>query len=238
MRKIAIIPTYQERMDVIEDAVVTLHHQVNQIIIVYNGDYNPDLVHMLDAYDNVRYIWNKETDYADLAKFLPVVSLNDEDVVYLCDDDLLYDPEYCDSLLRCLDESGCGLISLGGKIINPAIVTDLQPDYKNSLTGRFKCFHVLPTLVQIDIPLSGVCVFRRGTMKSIDIDMAYIYAADVQLYKLCKVNRIRAGAYYGDKPLVTYNEKMQEKDTIFISHTSKRSNQLGNQIKDIYMLKV
>jgi hypothetical protein len=238
MRKIAIIPTYHERVSVIEDAVVSLHHQVDQIIIAYNGDYNPDLVHMLDDYQNVGYIWNKEKDYADLAKFLPIESLNDDDVVYLCDDDLLYDPEYCDRLLSCLDKSGCGLISLGGKVIDPAIELDNQPDYKGSIKQKYRCFDVLPKLEIIDIPLSGVCVFRRGSMKSIDIDMAYIYAADVQLYKLCKINNIKASAYFGNKPLVVYNEKMEDKQTIFIFHTSKRSSQLGQQVKDIYLMKV
>lgn len=237
-KRIACIPTYSKRLDVLTDAIQSLYVQVDVILIAWNGPVNPKLADMYWKYMKVE-ILDSHGDMADLAKFLYYLTNPEpEDVIFLCDDDLIYARDYCDQLELSLNTSGYGLISLGGKVVSPDIADQVDPCYNNSISEKYRCFDVSPYPCDIDIPLSGVCAFRAGSIPLPDIDERYKYAADIQLYKLCRVHNIRAGRYWGYKVLVEYNQKMQGKETIWDNHTSKRSVELGKLVQEIYNLKI
>lgn len=232
--RIASIATYNQRHDVLPDAIASLHHQVDTILVNYNGDPNDEIIAIAARFPKVVLSCISLTyDAADLAKFNYILmEPSPEDRIFLCDDDLIFAPDYCDEMERCLQPAT--LITLGGKVIRPGFETETIPDFNTAMVQKYRCFDTITQPQRIDVPLSGVAAFRSGDLPKIDIELKYKYAADVQLYKLTVINHIQTLTYSGPRPLVTYNPKMKTRETIWTNHTSRRTASLGQLVHEIY----
>ncbi len=102
--------------------------------IVYRGDNSKGCSH------KIQYIGGGQGEY-----------------VSLCDDDLLYPPDYFKVLIDKLNSLG-GFVSARGRILKPGRV-------KNYRRERLKSFHALCDVeedAEVDVAGTGVCLFKRG----------------------------------------------------------------------------
>lgn len=233
-KRIIAIPTYNQRIDVLVDTIKSLHQQADIILVVYNGEPTAETFEIDEQFSKVQFLY-KSIDFADLSKFDYIhLKPHPEDVIFLCDDDLIYHPNYCDEMEICLALKNTDLISLGGKVIKQGFEDEENPRYATCFSEKIRCFDIAERFIKIDVPLSGVSAFLAGSLPILNIDIKYKYAADVQLYKLCIDNKINAYTYWRNTKMVTYNPKMQARETIWTNHTHPRTADIGQLVQEIY----
>jgi hypothetical protein len=244
--RVASIATYVDRLGVLPDAVRSLAPQVDVVQIYYNGE--PDdagyfialnsLIKVAAKYDTEMYL-TPVKDLADLSKFRAIWDYPDA-TIFTCDDDLIYDPEYIYKLSKNLYHDPlitADVVSLGGKVVKEGKPFERAKKWKDLFLSRVTCFSKNNLWMQtttLDIPLSGVSVFKAKDFQDCKIDEKYKYAADIQLGKWCKdKGLIVKNAWNRPRSLVKYNPKMNGKETIFDKHTSK-DNRIVSLVKEIW----
>ena len=106
---VASMATYPARADLFWNAARTIVNQVDVLYIVLNEFKTvPDIPNVPP---NVRFII-PETDLKDLGKFLP--DFGDNDIVFLCDDDIIFPPDYVDCTLASIDKLPASVRSVYG----------------------------------------------------------------------------------------------------------------------------
>jgi hypothetical protein len=148
MRKIVCIATQDKRANTLALTVESLLLQADQIH-VHNND--------------------QLKDYTDNAKFLPLNDIKEPCYVFLCDDDLIYPPQYIEKTIEMIEKYGC-IISWHGRI--------LQGTGKNYYQDH-KTFGCLETVlfedgeaIKLDVCGTGVTGFRTDYFHPKDLHLA------------------------------------------------------------------
>ena len=95
MKRVGVMASYPARRDTLIHAAASVAAQVDRLTIVLNQyDEVPSQVSQALP-DNVRFVLPK-TDLKDVGKFS--MSVGADDLVFLCDDDILYPDDYCSHL--------------------------------------------------------------------------------------------------------------------------------------------
>ncbi len=131
--------THEARKDYIDEAVASIIDQVHEVRVYYN-DYEPE-----------PRPWTQVTgnDYTDRSKFY---FLQENEIYFSCDDDLLYSPNYVENTLQALETHG-GVVTYHGRKL-----TGTGKHYYNdheTFHFRFPVYEPRP----IDVAGTGVSAF-------------------------------------------------------------------------------
>jgi len=239
--RIASIATYRDRLEVLPDAINSLAPQVDLVQIYFNGELGWGEFRTLgEKLNHKNWKLNIVEDQADLSKFNAIFDYP-EDIIFLCDDDLIYRDRYISRMERCLLHSqfiGSDVISLGGKVLKEGDELMNANNYKACCSKRYGCFMPNPEIVfsnTLDIPLSGATVLQAKHFQDCVIDPKYKYAADIQLFKWCRdKDLLIKRAFNCNKRLASYSPKMKGKETIFNSFTQPKADHVAKLIKEIF----
>lgn len=96
------IATIRERRESLAETFESLLNQADRVLI-YPNDYDP----MVDRWDKVAFRSNKLGDIGDIGKFaaiwMPVFNRPDEYYCFVCDDDLIYPPDYVAKTIAAIE---------------------------------------------------------------------------------------------------------------------------------------
>jgi len=243
--KVASIATYEERLDVLIDAVNSLSPQVDVVQVYFNDTgisedkwqkYH-ETIYLNCEGDNIKV--DLVPDMKDLSKFLAIWEYP-EATIFTCDDDIIYGKDYVYSLYKNLHYEylvQSDVITTGGKVISDLERLKKYHTYSKIFNTKYRfdgtCRDNYCTRI-IDVPLSGVSAFDAKHFQDCKLDKKYIFAADILLAKWIKEKGLICNRSYLHKKIVSYNKAMKGKDTIFDSHTKKKGRELGKMVKDIF----
>ncbi len=105
---VANMATYPARRGCLQQVIERVHPQLDRLNLVLN-EYR-EVPAELDRFDRLNPIIPEE-DTKDVGKFLPVV--DDEDHVFLLDDDLLYPPDFVETALKKYAGFNCDKVLVG-----------------------------------------------------------------------------------------------------------------------------
>lgn len=141
MRIVVGIATFDARSEQLKQAVESLQGQVDEIYI-YNNSKNVDLT--------------------DNGKFNALSQLNEPVYFLSCDDDIIYPPNYAESMVEAIDRTG-GIVTHHGRIL----VGMGKDYYRSHITYRFNS--VVGVEKQIDVAGTGVAGFRTDVFNPVSI---------------------------------------------------------------------
>jgi hypothetical protein len=236
--RVASIASFRERLDVLPDAVNSLLPQVDIVSIYFNeGLTFREMVDLYDKIDNLDKVRVKKLneDRKDLSKFLGIYDYPDS-LLFTCDDDLIYAPDYCDKMELAWEDSLCNVITCGGKSLkNPPYTT-----LKDAIEYKTHCLHLkkkgqqFPNLGIVHIPLTGCSMFLASQYQDCVIDNKYIGMADVQMFAWNVQMSYWSGICNNyDGYMMTYNEKMGKRPTIWETVTTKQTELIGTYLNEI-----
>lgn len=167
--QIASIPSREEML---EKTIGSLCHQCDTFRIMLNGHRHPP--DYLYDYSNIEYhLLNNEL--GDAAKFYPGYQ---DGYVFTCDDDLIYPPDYIETMMDAIDKFNC-IISLHGRKMKPRPIT-------NSYTSRTEAYHCLHDVNGhhiVDIAGTGVMGFHTDRFVPSISRMKFKNMADIWIAK-------------------------------------------------------
>jgi hypothetical protein len=201
MKIIATMATYKPRLiKIVWDAAESLLPQVDKLYI--NVNPTPALdgldTHLMQSaelelekkYPGKLVVNYMKKDLGDLAKFYPFKELGKSkimlgaDNLYLtCDDDLIYPADYVAVAIMQYQVLHSDVVSFGGKQLKGMFHTPKGKSYREMVAERISCFEGTDNAMHIDLPLSGVSVFKGGklTQALAQVGMEYKNKADVAL---------------------------------------------------------
>jgi hypothetical protein len=208
--RIAGIASLPDRVDCLEDTIISLYDQVDKIVVGLNNYTEiPEFlkmkkieVHLLD------------NSLGDAAKFYKIDDYPNH-YYFSCDDDLIYPTDYCDVLIeKC--EKYKSIVGLHGVILNKPVTSY----YKNRKV--YHCLKPLKLDVEVDLLGCGACLIDTSILKISINDFPVANMGDIWLGDLCKKQNIKSYTIERGEDWLIYNKKMNDKWTIFEDFKSKK----------------
>jgi hypothetical protein len=132
--------------------------------------------------DVVNVIRNSPTDGL---KFSGLTNYSLNDVVFICDDDIGYPPDYVKVMLSYL-KPGI-VITCMGKVLHK---TPIESYYHSGAKESYKALEDCHNGAMVDIPGTGVMAFHRATCPNLDETYFKSIGSDVWMGVYCKLNKI------------------------------------------------
>ena len=225
---IAMLATYQPRFTkIVWDAVMSLAPQVDCIYITINYPYTESEKYIFEksamgveeqTRTPVILKWLKE-DIGDLAKFWPLVNVNfrEDKTILICDDDLIYPGDYVARITEWIDggekETNHPYLSFGGKKLKSELPYNT---WKASWQKRISVFKGIELAEEIDIPLTGVTAFKRGSMaRKLNYDLRFRNNGDLLMAKWARQSGATLICPAFAEGWLKYNSRMGNKQTIW-----------------------
>jgi hypothetical protein len=190
--QIASIP---DREDLLRQTVESLTGQVNQINVMLNGyKHIPKYLHKTKVENSYLSCKIMDNSKGDAAKFWGLKWFFG--YIFTCDDDLLYPPDYVETMITKLREYDNQVILTNhGRIMEPKPVTNAYTDRKGGIRNPDSKFHCLldaPREEYLDIGGTGVMAWHSDYFfpdyDRIDIpNMADIWVAKFAKEQGCKI---------------------------------------------------
>jgi hypothetical protein len=207
MQKIIQIATLPERIDSFRLTAASLYDQADRIFIMLNGHrYAP----AIDDRDNKISFAMLDNSLGDAAK---VLNLQKDAFTFLCDDDIIYPPNYCEFMLRGHATHPLALITLHGKVYRRPVT--------KSHGGYLQAFHCLGDVNGdhvVDTGGSGVMLIPPNTLEISPDDCPRKNMLDIWIAKRAKEQNIPIIVIAHKRDFLTY---LPQKTTIWDSHRIK-----------------
>lgn len=218
-KRIGRMATFPARAEFLPRAVESLQGQLDRLVVVLN-EYSRKAAKQLPAYPNVEYVIPAE-DTKDTGKFMGEAS--PDEYVFLTDDDLLYPPDYVQTLVRGLEALPTDRAVVG---LHGVIYSDL---FDGAARSRFvaKFDKALAGPLLVNQLGTGCAMIRGDLLPSFDYMQSSQRFVDVRFAKYCHEHHIamvclpRAAGWVQD---------LEASDSIFETYT--RTNQ-ENQLEEI-----
>jgi hypothetical protein len=209
-RKIVGIASLPDRIESLEETIFSLYDQVDKIIIGLNN--YKEIPYFLDMKKIECYLL--DNSLGDAAKFYKIDNYMN-DYYFACDDDIIYPNDYCDVLIeKC--EKYKSIVGLHGVILKKPVTSY----YKNRTV--YHCLKPLNRDIEVDLLGSGACLIDTSMLKISINDFPIPNMGDIWLGDLCKKQNIPSYAIERGDNWLLYNEKMNNKWTIFDDFKSKK----------------
>jgi hypothetical protein len=158
MKVTANIATYPPRFSTLQKVIDSLVDQVDNIRVYCNSvkDLKDVQKHFNRDYNGrVRLImgWDQDFDLTDNGKFYSLDTIKEPEYYLTCDDDIIYPPNYVETIKKAIDHYGCIVGFHGRQLLGMGL--DYYKDHKS--------FHFLGSVTNdevIDVVGTGVCGFR------------------------------------------------------------------------------
>jgi len=160
MKVTANIATYPPRFATLQKVIDSLVDQVDEVRVYCN---EIDDLSFLQAYLNKDYNkknkiilicgWVSNFNLTDNGKFYFLDNLTEPEYYLTCDDDIIYPPNYVETIKKAIDHYGCIVGFHGRQLLGTGL--DYYKDHKS--------FHFLGSVTNdevIDVVGTGVCGFR------------------------------------------------------------------------------
>lgn len=231
---IATLATYHKRIyTIVWDAVRSLADQVDEIHININPPIDDlqrwrieQMVQSISEKHIARIIVHyMDEDLGDLAKFYPLThpeecSISNTDLILICDDDIIYPPDYAETMRSHLPPCSMSpaegqefIISLGGKVLGGGSRFD---GFRTSWKQRIGFFEPVEREQLVHIPLTaGVAMLGGHLCYGFDIDTRFRNKGDILLAKYCKEQDIAIVCPAKPADWCKYNPQMAQAETIW-----------------------
>jgi hypothetical protein len=208
--RIAGIASLPDRVDCLEDTIISLYDQVDRIVVGLNNYTEiPEFLKMKKI-----EVYLLDNSLGDAAKFYKIDDYPNH-YYFSCDDDLIYPTDYCDVLIeKC--EKYKSIVGLHGVILNRPITSY----YKNRKV--YHCLKPLKLDVEVDLLGCGACLIDTSILKISINDFPKPNMGDIWLADLCKNQKIKSYTIERGSDWLLYNKKMNDKWTIFDDFKSKK----------------
>lgn len=218
MRKQIIIgmASLPEREQCLRDAVISLHDQCDVIHIGLNN--YKSIPKWMESFEKVN-CYLLDNSLGDAAKFYKIEESNG--YYFGCDDDLIYPEYYCKNLIDKCDKYKAVVGYHGVKMSRP-----ITSYYKNRTT--IHCLHPNISDTEVDLLGSGACCFDTEVLRVKLSDFKARNMSDIWLADIAKKQGVKA-VCIERKNGITYNEKMEDKWTIF-DHFRKEKDDIQTKI--------
>jgi len=207
----ACLTTLPERTKALEQTVNSLLPQVDKVFIFLHG-YNPtDLPAFLEDNPKIELAYDIEwEDKGDIDKFHFVKEKKLDGYILICDDDLIYPPNYTDVMTKAVDEcEGKTLITAHGSIMFPLPIASYYTD-----RYVFPCLGEVKELTKVHIGGTGAMAYHSTLGFDLDFKDKLINMADIHV-----------GIWAGEKEIpimvvphkvgwIKHSEYVEQKDTI------------------------
>lgn len=185
---IASIASLASRRPLLEQVINSLAPQVDAICVYLNGYdgipaylRHPKVVHaILSSEAGWRGAEAKFFPF-DRDAFKAAPRWSDDDVAFVCDDDIIYPPDYVEKMMECMARHpGCAVCVHGSVLMDP-FISYADSRYIARASGR------LSEDAQVHIPGTGTMAFRIGDLPiNLDDTFKWSHAVDPQVALLCR----------------------------------------------------
>jgi len=153
------IATIPERSGLIQRVINSLKNQVDEVKVVHNST-------------------------TDGMKFYNHGLRSPDDIIFICDDDIIYPSGYVSTMLTYL-KPGI-VITCMGKIMRPR---PIESFYRDELIG-YKTFETNDKMAQVEVPGTCAMAFHRSTCPDLDHTYFKSINSDIWMGIYCKENNI------------------------------------------------
>jgi hypothetical protein len=136
---------------------------------------------MAGQVDLVRVFYDSKTDGN---KFKNLTEFSNDEVIFICDDDIQYPADYVKTMMQYL-KPGI-VITCMGKIMKPRPIASFYRD--EALC--YKTFETCEELTRVEIPGTCAMAFYRSTCPDLDSSFFQSLNSDIWMGIYCKVNTI------------------------------------------------
>ena len=156
---IAAIPTMPGREPCLEKAVDSLIGQVDLVVVFMNGPMYP-----VKRKDSVAYLNGKDFGSARRFEVFDIfekgfhLTMGTDSSVALCDDDLLYPPDYIKVMKEALDTFG-GIVTCHGRVLDKGRMP-LKSWHKEAFKSVHPCLEANPENITVDIAGTGAMMIN------------------------------------------------------------------------------
>jgi hypothetical protein len=244
---IATLATYKPRLvKILWDAVASLAPQVDKIYINVNPPIDQLDMHLIQAAQKTYedsdcevIVTHMKKDMGDLSKFYPLVKgliKHPDDMVLICDDDLIYPENYAEQVEDDLNNRNC-IISYGGKQLNSNL--DQVQSFKQTWQARISQHSGTPDAqkipIRIDVPLTCVTAFYRDALpQTLSLDHRFHNNGDVLMAKWARQNQVNIYCPPFKGGWFTYHQLMQSGNWQTIWGELNRSKQEQQKLIELY----
>jgi len=158
---IAQIATMPGREKTLEIACNSLKNQVNFLKVIKNAPL-------------------------DGMKFAGLKDYSMDDIIFVCDDDIEYPPDFVETMVRHLSYGA--VYTVMGKILKPRPIQSYYQDYEK----LYQTFDDNEKLVEVEIPGTCGMVFHRSTCPDLDGTFFKSMNSDIWMAIYCKEHNIPA----------------------------------------------
>ena len=172
------------RLESLKESVFSIINQVKRVRIYWNGYSVYDLPEWSNQMKIINYTGD---DLTDNGKFRFIVdSLYDEDY-FMCDDDIIYPPNYVAHTRPFLD--AYPVISYHGRILNPH--GNWENSYYRGGHQVLSYLNAVDTLTTVHVIGTGVSAFRTARLRpTLLYKSPYKRMSDLVFSEYCQTNRI------------------------------------------------
>lgn len=211
MKKVIIVPTYNERRN-IEELIPVLFGHVHDAHILVVDDNSPDgtrevVEKLQDKYDRL-YILKREKKEglgkAYIHAFREVLKDKSVDLIIMMDADFSHDPKYIPDMLRRMEDAD---VMIGSRYMKGGGTAGWEL-WRRFLSRGANLYCRTITRMPINDCTGGFNIMRTSTMRKIDFDKLDLsgYAFIMEL----KHAFFRAGAKFREHPILFMNRKEGE----------------------------
>jgi len=207
----ACLTTLPERTQALEQTVNSLLPQVDKVFIFLHG-YNPvDLPVFLEDNPKIELAYDIEwEDKGDIDKFHFVKEKKLDGYILICDDDLIYPPNYTDVMTKTVDQcQGKALVTAHGSIMFPLPIANYYTD-----RYVFPCLGEVGELTQVHIGGTGVMAYHSTLGFDLDFTNKLINMADIHVGIWAKEKEIPIMVVPHEAGWIKHSEYVEQKDTI------------------------
>jgi len=204
---VAHIATIPNRINSLRLVIASLYPQVDKIFVMLNGHANVPEIDDNQGKINFTILDNS---LGDAAK---VLNLQKENFNFLCDDDIIYPPNYCEYMLSKHSTHPSTLITLHGKVYRRPVI--------KSHGGYREAYHCMGEVQgdhTVDTGGTGVMLIPPNTLTITPADCPRKNMLDIWLAKRAKEQNIPIIVIEHSKDFLSY---IPQKNTIWDNHRYK-----------------
>lgn len=219
MRRIGHVATYPARIDTLPAMLESIASQLDEVRVVLN-EYAPSDVERLPNISNVTYE-RPGSDLKDTGKFL--WPGDDEDYVFLLDDDIVFPPSYAETLIRHYEQLPGDRVVVG---MHGTVYSDL---FDGAATSRFvmKFDRALQRPLLVNQLGTGCCMIRGGLLPAFDQMKTAQRFVDIRFAAYCHRNGIAMVCLPREDGWLT---DLGPEDSIFASYTLVQQDQHTKEV--------
>lgn len=208
----ACIASIPERENMLHKTIGSLRGQVDGVRVALNGyDHKPKFL------NEGEYVF-LDNSMGDAGKFY-FDSL--EGIIFTCDDDLFYPPNYCDYMESGIKKYKCA-VTLHGKTYPRPIKSFRE------VIGNYRCLDTVDSDGRVDVGGTGVMAYDTDMLKVRFTDFKSKNMADLWFAKLCWDQGVRIMCLAHTKGNIGY---MRPKTTIWEEEKAKGFKEQTNILK-------